>query len=193
MIKSNQFKVVGIKHYMENIGQLCEDNEEYHSRKSELKENNGDGDVIYEFVPSSYDVDLIPEPENEKDPNAVRVEVSGLLIGYIAKEDCDKIKTLLSDPGFKKCKIEDFHIGKCWEVFEDDNEKISVEKNDDPMQTIIIKVLVDDGQPEPQRKAAKSSVSVDSVVKIVVAVIVIAVLIGVGVGAYSCYSCVFGG
>ena len=194
MKQIHHFKVVGIRHYMENIDQICEENDDYHSRKSEIKEDYGDGDTIYQFIPTTYDVVLIPEPENEKDENAIRVEVDGKPIGYIAKENCEKVNALLDDPGFVKCRISDFNIGKCWEVFEDDNEKIQVEKNDDPKQSISISVIVDDGTPEPKVKAVKnSSVSMDSIVKIVVAVIIIGVLAGVGFGFYSCYSCVFGG
>jgi hypothetical protein len=50
--------VSGISHYLENARQLKE------------------GDVV----------DLVPEPENKYDPDAIRIEYHNKLIGYIPKE-----------------------------------------------------------------------------------------------------------
>lgn len=48
----------------------------------------------YDFLVSK--VELIPEPENEYDSNAVKVVVDDVHIGYIKKGSCSRVKNLLS-------------------------------------------------------------------------------------------------
>lgn len=48
--------------------------------------------------------DLVPEPENEVDPNAIRIEVDGELIGYVPAKMCGKIHKLL--PRVTSCDAE---------------------------------------------------------------------------------------
>lgn len=42
------------------------------------------------------DCDLIPEPENEHDPNAIKVVVNGRHIGYVPADLCIEVRKLLS-------------------------------------------------------------------------------------------------
>lgn len=42
------------------------------------------------------DCDLIPEPENEHDPNAIKVVVNGKHIGYVPSEMCIEVRNLLT-------------------------------------------------------------------------------------------------
>ena len=46
-----------------------------------LRSIAGTGDVRHEA-----EAHLIPEPENEYDPNAVRVEIDGLKVGYLPRD-----------------------------------------------------------------------------------------------------------
>lgn len=48
--------------------------------------------------------DLVPEPDNEVDPNAIRIEVDGELIGYVPAKMCEKIHKLL--PRVSSCDAE---------------------------------------------------------------------------------------
>lgn len=48
----------------------------------------------YSFNPSS--VLLVPEPENEHDPNAIKVIIDNVHVGYIKKGSCSHIKKLIS-------------------------------------------------------------------------------------------------
>lgn len=67
------FKVAGVTYYEDNIRQLGTENDEYDYSNRELKDFFDDGDRIneYEFDLNMLDVELIPEPDNAFDPNAV--------------------------------------------------------------------------------------------------------------------------
>ena len=43
-----------------------------------------------------HSLELIPEPENEHDPNAIKVIVDGQHIGYVPADKCAKVKKILS-------------------------------------------------------------------------------------------------
>ena len=60
----------------------------YH-HKAAVKDLLGDEDYFY------GDCDLVPEPDNPVDPNAIRIEVDGELIGYVPAKMCEKIHKLL--------------------------------------------------------------------------------------------------
>lgn len=47
---------------------------------------------IYKWIPKDLPVSLVPEPDNKYDPNAIRIEVGGILIGYIPKSECKKVR-----------------------------------------------------------------------------------------------------
>ena len=58
-------------------------------------------DGEYDFYGSC---DLVPEPDNEVDPNAIRIEVDGELIGYVPAKMCGKIHKLM--PRVTSCDAE---------------------------------------------------------------------------------------
>ena len=60
----------------------------YHHKKAVREVLDGDN---YYYG----DCDLIPEPDNPVDPNAIRIEVGGELIGYVPAKMCGKIHKLL--------------------------------------------------------------------------------------------------
>lgn len=48
--------------------------------------------------------DLIPEPENQFDPNAIRIEINGELVGYVPAKMCDVVREKL--PQVANCYAE---------------------------------------------------------------------------------------
>jgi HIRAN domain len=68
--------VVGESHYQENIGAIV-------GPKAE--------DPMHRAVP----VDLVPEPQNPYDRNAVRCEVLGRLVGYLSRADASRYQPVL--------------------------------------------------------------------------------------------------
>ena len=69
----------------------------YHHKKA-VKELLDEDDYFY------GECDLIPEPDNEVDPNAIRIEVYGDLVGYVPAKMCESVRKLL--PRMASCSAE---------------------------------------------------------------------------------------
>lgn len=130
MIYPVEFKVAGVPHYYDEFFEkFSQENEDYSLTNAELKQEFSDGDRIFKYSYSFSKVELVPEPTNEHDPNAIRVEADGFLIGYIGKKDTARVKELLADPNFKYIKLE-VGGGVYKAIYEDEDEKIQVEKDE---------------------------------------------------------------
>lgn len=70
---------------------LMEHNPEYDYNKKDMIDFCVADTPIYKWVSKNLPTSLVPEPDNKYDPNAIRVEVGGILIGYIPKQNCQKI------------------------------------------------------------------------------------------------------
>lgn len=78
-------------HEDEIFHNLMQYNPEYDYSKSEMIEHCVADVPIYKWTPKALPATLVPEPNNPYDPNAVRIEVAGILIGYIPKNACKKV------------------------------------------------------------------------------------------------------
>lgn len=140
---TENFKVAGVTNYTEAFLAIGDKNDDYDLSNAEIKQEYGDGDRIfqYEFFPAK--VALIPEPENEYDPNAVMVVVDGEKIGYIKKGNCTHVKNLLAQ-GDARVSVE-IGGGKYKDVLEDD-DRLTVERDEMPFWA---RVSISTGQEEP--------------------------------------------
>ena len=139
MIYSVEFKVKGISHYYDEFfKKFAQENEDYKLTNKELKEDFQDGDKVYKYEYSFNEVKLVPEPDNKYDPNAVRVEVDGCLIGYIDKAKTGRVKELLADPNFRRVELE-IGGGDYKYIYEDEDDKLQVEKDEcEPFADVLI-------------------------------------------------------
>lgn len=147
-MKTENFIVAGVAQYTKAFLTLGEKNDDYDLSNAEIKQEYGDGDRIfqYEFFPAK--VELIPEPENEYDPNAVMVVVDGEKIGYIKKWNCTHVKNLLAQ-GDARVSVE-IGGGKYKDVLEDD-DRLTVERDEMPFWA---RVSITTGQEEPVKEIA---------------------------------------
>lgn len=91
------FKVAGISRRQRAIeGNLLTENYEYSLSKKELVDSGMIDERIYRYDPTVMDADLVPEPDNPKDPNAIKVLVNDVQIGYVPAEKAGVVKELLS-------------------------------------------------------------------------------------------------
>lgn len=152
-MKTENFKVAGVTQYTKAFLTLGEKSDDYDLSNAEIKQEYGDGDRIfqYEFFPAK--VELIPEPENEYDPNAVMVVVDGEKIGYIKKGNCTHVKNLLAQ-GDARVSVE-IGGGKYKDVLEDD-DRLTVERDEMPFWA---RVSITTGQEEPVPEAAATVVA----------------------------------
>lgn len=126
--KKEKFQVAGVSHYSDDIMEkIAYENDDYSLSARELADIYDVGDRIFEYSFDDCNASLVPEPTNEHDPNAVRVEVNGILIGYIKRGSCSHVKNLLNSPDFDHVKVE-IGGGKYKRLYEDE-DKIKVEKD----------------------------------------------------------------
>lgn len=94
-ISEKVYRVAGTSYRIDNILKLAEDNPDYDKTKRELIDDDLTDERIwkYEFYPSK--VELIPEPDNPNDANAIKVVVDGEHIGYIKAGSCAHIHKVI--------------------------------------------------------------------------------------------------
>lgn len=93
---SERHHVAGVSYRQSEIESLIYgDNPLYSFSKQELIDDFHENEYIYQddFRPSK--VELLEEPDNPHDPNAIKVVVDGVHIGYIKKGSCSHVKKLL--------------------------------------------------------------------------------------------------
>lgn len=126
--KKEKFQVASVSHYSDSIMKdIAYENDDYSLSVKELSETCDVGDRVFEYSFDDCNASLVPEPTNEHDPNAVRVEVKGILIGYVKRGSCSHVKNLLKSPDFDHVKVE-IGGGKYKRLYEDD-DKLKVEKD----------------------------------------------------------------
>ena len=124
-IDVRKYTVKGVfAHENEIFHEMMIRNPEFDYTKSELVDCGAFDMNTYEWVPrDGMEVELIPEPDNKYDPNAVKVVIGGHHIGYIPKEKCLEVLELLSSGRIERMSY-DLIGGKYKRVDEDyDYEK----------------------------------------------------------------------
>lgn len=121
-IKKKVFHVTGTAHYQDAFAGMLAENEDYGLPAAELKEMLEPGEKVWQYEVDFSTVALVPEPENEYDPNAVRVELDGIKVGYIKKGSCTQVKNLLKSDKYVRTTAETFGGKyKSLYVWEDDD------------------------------------------------------------------------
>lgn len=116
--KTERIKVAGTSYYQNAIKKIGEKNDDYSLSKKELREDfEGERVFALSFDP---DLRLVPEPENENDKNAIRVEADGVKIGYVPKSKTKRVREIIESPGFRYSSVE-IEGGKYKIVDEDGN------------------------------------------------------------------------
>ena len=93
-MKTMQLFLAGADHYREDILKIVKKNP-----------NTGSGKREYSFYPLDCDAELIPEPENVADKNAVKVMAKGVKVGYIPAENAEAIKGFLKSGMITGCRV----------------------------------------------------------------------------------------
>lgn len=104
--KVEKFNVAGLFYHMNEFMKLAEDNPYYSTKKEDLIEDFLEDEYVfkYDFLPAL--VELIPDPDNEHDPNAVAVYADKHLIGYIKAGNCSHVKRLLAAGNIQKIDLD---------------------------------------------------------------------------------------
>lgn len=124
-----EYKVVGITRYIDNIMKQAIESEDYQLPKNELVELYSAGDRVEKYYFDFVHAELVQEPENPYDSNAIRVELDGDVIGYVPREDAVEVLDVMNSGDFAGIKITNIHYGDFKELIEDENGNIQI-KND---------------------------------------------------------------
>ena len=91
------FNVAGISYREQDIfDKIMIENYEYEKSKKELLEDGyEDGDIIYKYDIADEEALLVPEPTNEYDPNAIKVMIGDIHVGYVPKDETIEVSEIL--------------------------------------------------------------------------------------------------
>ena len=142
--KVEHHKVAGTSFRMDAIQSLGIENDDYELSKRAMIDEGLICERVYKTDYYANKTDLIPEPENPHDPNAIKVVVDGVHIGYIKSGSCAHVHNLLREEKIEsvKCEIK----GGPYKILledcdEDGNETYELEKDETPVYAeVTIKI-----------------------------------------------------
>ncbi len=109
--KWEYYNAAGTSFRQKEIGSLSHLNDDYLISKRDAIDLDMMYKKIYQYVFSPQNVQLIEEPDNEYDPNAIKIVIDNVHIGYIKRDDCLYVKELI-ERGLIRKVTADIHGGK---------------------------------------------------------------------------------
>ena len=92
-----KFEAVGMFARMDALLPLVRKKAEYWEfSDADLMAQQDEGARVYAYSPRHLDCELVPEPDNPHDPNAIKVMLDGRHVGYVPAEECADVRPLLS-------------------------------------------------------------------------------------------------
>ena len=137
-----EYRIAGVTNYLKNIEKLTPENEDYTLSRKDLFDLYEDGDRVEEYALKYKRIELVEEPDNPHDHNAVRIDVDGLTIGYIPAADCREVKGLIRSGKVRGVELAELHRpGKYKEISEGDDGKMHTKqgKYDYPFGSVKIR------------------------------------------------------
>lgn len=133
MSKTKSYKVTGVSHYTKAILSLKVENIDYDYSKKELIDEGLENDKIYQYEYYPIKTELVPEPDNPYDPNAIKVIVDNVLVGYIKSGSCSHVLKLINEGKIEK--IETIISGGKYKYLDYDEyeDKYDLIKSEDPL------------------------------------------------------------
>ena len=133
----NIFPVAGVSFREDAIIKLARKNSNYSLSKSDIIDMGMTDKEIFRYRWGTRPAELVPEPDNPHDPNAVKVMVDGVHIGYIKAVSCEHVLQLLADDRIRRVTCE-IGGGPYKEVSEDFDYKTldstySLDRGEDPI------------------------------------------------------------
>ena len=92
--KFERHKVAGTSYHLDAIMALAQENPDYDLTKREIIDDDLTDERIYQYNFADGPVELVDDPDNEYDPNAIKVLVAGQHIGYIKRGSTGRVHNL---------------------------------------------------------------------------------------------------
>lgn len=142
--KIERHKVAGTSFRLAELQPLGVENDDYELTRRGMIDAGLIGERVYKTDYFANKVELIPEPENPHDHNAIRVVVDGVHIGYIKAGSCAHIHNLIREDKIEtvKCEIEGGRYKILLEDYDEDGkETYELEKDEAPIHAeLFIKI-----------------------------------------------------
>lgn len=148
--RTETFHVAGTSYREDAILSLAEENDDYNLSKKELIDDGMEDERIYKYHFPAMHSELVPEPDNPHDPNAIKVLVNGVHIGYVKAGSCSHVKNLLASGKVSSYGV-DIVGGPYKRVYEDEDGDYQIEKEDHNFGATLM-ITVQDDSPEPESK-----------------------------------------
>jgi hypothetical protein len=98
--KTVRHKVAGTSFRQAAIKTMGKKNPDFALTKAELFKRGLT--EVYEYTFQPRKAELLPEPENPEDPNAIKVLIDGVHVGYIKAGSCAHVRKLLQENRIEK-------------------------------------------------------------------------------------------
>ena len=95
--KTETHRLAGTSFHETEIQDLMEENFDYNLTATDLIDMGMEDERVYKYEETYCTAALEPEPDNQYDPNAVKVFADGIHIGYIKKGSAAHVKKLLEE------------------------------------------------------------------------------------------------
>ena len=95
--KVETHRIAGTSFHETEIQDLMEENFDYNLTATDLIDMGMEDERVYKYEETYCTAALEPEPDNQYDPNAIRVLAEGVHIGYIKKGSAAHVKKLLEE------------------------------------------------------------------------------------------------
>ena len=123
------FKVSGTSFRKENFYDILSEDYFWDMTKGELVELGMIDEPIYKYENGGGEAKLIPEPDNQYDPDAIAVYVDDTHVGYVPSKKCAKVKRLL-DSGTIVYAFAEIYGGPFKIIRENDDGKYTISRKD---------------------------------------------------------------
>lgn len=99
--RTTTYKVAGITFHVQDILQFFTKDTNYSLSKAQLIQKRLVDTMIYEYHDNIIPCELVLNPTNEYDPNAIKVVINDITAGFIPKGSCTKVKKLIESGEIK--------------------------------------------------------------------------------------------
>lgn len=113
------FKVAGVNYRMEQVYKLATPMKKWNMTNEQLLKQYP-GKRIYKYYFTNEPVVLVPEPTNQNDPNAIKVMVNNIHVGYVPNDLCIIVRRIMQGSCTLSSK---FSGGEYKVVFDDGSAK----------------------------------------------------------------------
>ena len=101
------FAVAGVRYHEDEIIEgLMDENPDYELTKKEIEEDGLEDTFLYKYSVAFADVDLVPEPDNQYDPNAIKVIADGVLVGYVPSRKTKSVRKIMDEKEIVKAQCQ---------------------------------------------------------------------------------------